>query len=173
VAIDGRTGEINGIQTSTASAISEEDAEDAAENNPVIREFFEDHPDSELWASYHGTSGDWTVTVYDNENMEKVVVLVDGQTAQIVINTPGLDTGQVLQEAKSRPSVDNFLRLYAEESRARIKYDSMLDQWIVSFVNTKGDSATVNIDDTGGLVLKVRMFSWEEAIERFEEVMGD
>lgn len=172
VVIDDRTGEIKIIAKYIAPTISDDDAIDIAKGNAGMGNFLSSHPRSRVWACYHGTHGKWVARAHDVETLEESTVLIDDNTGEVTINTPSLDWAQLIYTAKSRPTVDNFLALYGEESRVSVRYDDVLDQWIVSFVYEEEDSVTVHIDDTSGGVMKVQMFSWKAAVEKFEEVMG-
>lgn len=110
--VDDETGEIKKIMKYTAPTISEEDAEDIAKEKEM-GEFLEEHPDSEVWASYNGSSGKWMVTAYDVEKLEKRTVMVDDRTREIHTSSPTIDQDNALDIAMLEPVVDNFLGQYA------------------------------------------------------------
>lgn len=110
--VDDKTGEIKKVVRYTAPTISEGDAEDIAEEEEM-GEFLEEHPESEVWASYNGSSGKWMVTAYDVEKLEKRTVMVDDRTREIHTSSPTIDQDNAVDMAVLEPVVDNFLGQYA------------------------------------------------------------
>lgn len=110
---DDETGEVKKVSKYIASKISEEDAIKEAEEERM-GEFLEEHPDSEVWASYHSASGRWEVTAYDTESFERMKVFVNGKTGEIQTTAPPkVSWENALDIAIRQPIARDFLEQYA------------------------------------------------------------